>query len=504
IAPDIVIFVNGIPLVVVECKSPKLTNPMEEAINQLLRYSNQREGVEEEEGCERLFYFNQILVATFRQKAAAAAVGAGYEHYMEWKDTSPVPMSEVAKALGKKELNSQEVLIAGMLKKEHLLDIVRNFILFDDKDGRIVKMICRYPQFRAVHRAVERLRTGKTRRETGEEDQRGGIIWHTQGSGKSYTMVFLVRKMRTIPDLKDFKVVIVTDRIQLEGQLKESASLAWETIYHADSKDRLAELMRDTSSNIVFTMIQKYQDRETQKADDYDIPEYEMQKAAAPEGNSKDEYKLPARPIIFPVWNTSEKILILTDEAHRSHTSMLHANMMRALPYAVKIGFTGTPIIAGKTKKTYEIFGDYIDRYTIEESQRDGATVKILYEGRKVNAQVEDGRTLDQFFDDMFRSKTEEEREAIRRRYATVENILESQNLIEAKAEDMLLHYAANIMPGGFKTQVVAVSRRAAIRYCEAFAKAKEKLLKRIGILDPGLFNLSEDEQGKLDEKTRF
>jgi len=504
IAPDIVIFVNGIPLVVVECKSPKLTNPMEEAINQLLRYSNQREGVEEEEGCERLFYFNQILVATFRQKAAAAAVGAGYEHYMEWKDTSPVPMSEVAKALGKKELNSQEVLIAGMLKKEHLLDIVRNFILFDDKDGRIVKMICRYPQFRAVHRAVERLRTGKTRRETGEEDQRGGIIWHTQGSGKSYTMVFLVRKMRTIPDLKDFKVVIVTDRIQLEGQLKESASLAWETIYHADSKDRLAELMRDTSSNIVFTMIQKYQDRETQKADDYDIPEYEMQKAAAPEGNSKDEYKLPARPIIFPVWNTSEKILILTDEAHRGHTSMLHANMMRALPYAVKIGFTGTPIIAGKTKKTYEIFGDYIDRYTIEESQRDGATVKILYEGRKVNAQVEDGRTLDQFFDDMFRSKTEEEREAIRRRYATVENILESQNLIEAKAEDMLLHYAANIMPGGFKTQVVAVSRRAAIRYCEAFAKAKEKLLKRIGILDPGLFNLSEDEQGKLDEKTRF
>lgn len=504
ITPDMVLFVNGIPLVVIECKSPKLTNPMEEGINQLLRYSNQRQAVEEEEGCERLFYFNQFLVSTCRQEARAATVGTGYEHYMEWKDTSPLPMSVVAKELGKKELNSQDVLIAGMLRKAHLLDIVRNFILFDEKEGKQVKMLCRYPQFRAVQRAIARLRTGKTRKEDGDADQRGGIIWHTQGSGKSYTMVFLVRKMRTLDDLKDFKVVIVTDRIQLEGQLKGSASLAGETVYHADSKDGLAELMRDTSCNIVFTMVQKYQDRETPAFDDYEVPEYEMLKAAAPSEDKKGEYKLPPKPIIFPIWNASEKILILTDEAHRSHTSMLHANMMRVLPNAVNIGFTGTPIIAGKGKKTYEIFGDYIDRYTIEESQRDGATVKILYEGRKINAKVEDGRTLDQFFDDMFRSKTEEEREAIRRRYGNVENILESLNLVQAKAEDMLLHYAANTLPSGFKAQVVAVSRKAAIRYYEAFAKAKEKLLKRIEILDPGLFRLSEDEQKTLDEETRF
>jgi type I restriction enzyme R subunit len=504
ITPDMVLFVNGIPLVVIECKSPKLTNPIEEGINQLLRYSNQRQAVEEEEGCERLFYFNQFLISTCRQEARAATVGADYEHYMEWKDTSPLLMSVVAKELGKKELNSQDVLIAGMLRKAHLLDIVRNFILFDERDGKQVKMLCRYPQFRAVQRAIERLRTGKTRKEDGDADQRGGIIWHTQGSGKSYTMVFLVRKMRTLDDLKDFKVVIVTDRVQLEGQLKGSAALAGETVYHADSKDRLAALMRDTSSNIVFTMVQKYQDRETPASDDYEVPEYEILKAAVPSEDKKGEYKLPPKPIIFPIWNTSEKILILTDEAHRSHTSMLHANMMQALPNAVNIGFTGTPIIAGKGKKTYEIFGDYIDRYTIEESQRDGATVKILYEGRKVNAKVEDGRTLDQFFDDMFRSKTEEEREAIRRRYGNVENILESLNLVQAKAEDMLLHYAANTLPSGFKAQVVAVSRKAAIRYYEAFAKAKEKLLKRIEILDPGLFRLSEDEQKNLNEETRF
>ncbi len=219
ITPDIVLFVNGIPLVVVECKSPKLSNPMEEGINQLLRYSNQRQEVEEEEGCERLFYFNQFLVSTCRQEARFATVGAGYEHYLEWKDTSPIPMSVVAEELGKKELNSQETLIAGMLRKEHLLDIVRNFILFDEKEGKQIKMLCRYQQFRAVQRAINRLRTGKTRKEHGDTDQRGGIIWHTQGSGKSLTMVFLVRKMRTLDDLKGFKVAVVTDRIQLEGQL---------------------------------------------------------------------------------------------------------------------------------------------------------------------------------------------------------------------------------------------------------------------------------------------
>ncbi|MBW2077753.1 MAG: hypothetical protein JRI71_09455, partial [Deltaproteobacteria bacterium] len=198
-----------------------------------------------------------------------------------------------------------------------------------------------------------------------------------------------------------------------------------------------------------------------------------LREAAAPAGSSKP----PKKPVLFPVWNTSENILVLVDEAHRSHTTILHANLMHALPNCAKIGFTGTPIIAGRSKKkSHEIFGDYIDQYTIEQSQKDGSTVKILYEGRKAEARVEDGRTLDQFFDDMFRSRTEMEREAVRRKYGNVVNILEARDLIQAKAEDMLLHYAGNIMPNGFKAQVVAVSRRAAIRYYEAFAKAKEKL----------------------------
>ena len=504
IAPDIVLFVNGIPLVIVECKSPKISNPMEEGINQLLRYSNQRPDVEEDEGCERLFYYNQFLVGTFRQEARSATVGAGYEHYMEWKDTSPVPMSEVAKRLSKERLNSQEILVAGMLQKQNLLDIIRNFILFDQVQSRRVKLMCRYQQFRAVHKAIHRLRTGKTRIEHGDTDQRGGIIWHTQGSGKSLTMVFMVRKMRTIYDMKRFKIVVVTDRINLEDQLRGTAGLTGETVYRADNKNDLARHMQEDSSNIVFATVQKYQDQET-VMQDYEVPGYRMLKAAAPSGKKQGEYKLPAKPILFPVWNLSPGILVLVDEAHRSHTSMLHANIMRALPNCAMIGFTGTPIIvAGRTRRTHEIFGDYIDQYTIEQSQKDGSTVKILYEGRKAEARIEDGRSLDQLFDDMFRSRTEEEREAIRRKYGTVVNILEAKDLIAVKAEDMLLHYAANILPNGFKAQVVAVSRRAAIRYYKAFEKAREKLLKRLDLLDPNLLNLPEDEQENLDEETRF
>jgi len=133
-------------------------------------------------------------------------------------------------------------------------------------------------------------------------------------------------------------------------------------------------------------MVQKYQERASE-INDYEVPKTRMLKAVAPSAVNKK----PSRPVLFPVWNTSEKILVLVDEAHRSHTSMLHANLMRAMPNCARIGFTGTPIIAGRAKKkTHEIFGDYIDQYTIEQSQKDGSTVKILYEGRKVRATVED------------------------------------------------------------------------------------------------------------------
>ena len=480
ITPDLVLFVNGIPLVVIECKSPAATDPMEEGITQLLRYSNQRDWLEEdeEEGAEKLFHYNQLLVSTFFYGARVAGIGASYEHFLEWKDTSPVAAADVAKQLGVEHPFSQQLLVAGMLRRETLLDIVRNFVLFDDSGGRTIKVVPRYQQYRAVQHAIARLEAGKTRREHGERDLRGGVIWHTQGSGKSLTMVFLVRKMRTLPKLRRFKLVMVTDRLDLERQLSSTAALTGETLRKASSANKLKGILAETGPDLVFATIQKYR-------------------------QSDDEVQATGEEL-FPVLNEDEEILVLVDEAHRTQSNTLHANLARALPNAAKIGFTGTPIMIGAKKKTREIFGDFIDTYTIKQSEQDGATVPILYEGRTAEGLVTDGASLDERFEDMFAERTPEELALIKAKYATSGNVLEAPKLIAAKAADMLRHYIDVVLPNGFKAQVVSTSRRAAVRYREQFEKAREALVADLDGLDPELLQRSSDEVEKLDDDSQF
>jgi len=496
IVPDLVLFVNGIPLAVVECKSPGVQEPIEEALDQLQRYSNQRSWVADDEGNERLFHTNQLLIATCYDEARVSTIGAQAVHYLEWKDTSPVPMAEVAAALGKDNLSSQEKLIAGMLRPAHLLDLVRHFTLFMQADSRTIKIVARYQQFRAVGKAVDRLLTGKTRREDGESDRRGGIVWHTQGSGKSLSMVFLVRKMRTTPTLRKFKVVVVTDRKDLQKQLSETADLTGETVRKAPSTERLKGLLSEKGPGLVFATIQKYQERDRDADTDVDAPDVEPDAEAISD--------VPTAVSEFPVLNGDESILVLVDEAHRSHASALHGNLLRALPNCARIGFTGTPILLGAKKRTHEIFGDFIDRYVIRQSEEDGATVPILYEGRTTAGTVADGRDLDEVFEDMFRERTPEELERIKAKYATKGHVMEATALIEAKARNMLRHYADAVLPNRFKAQVVAVSRRATLRYREAFLKAREELVAEIQGLDPALLALAADTRATLPERTQF
>lgn len=469
VVPDVVLFVNGIPLVVIECKSPYITEPGAEAIDQLQRYANQRARVRDSEGNERLFQFNQFVVATYFDKAMVGTFTSEGEHFAEWKETEPVSREAVAAELGKlpDQLSSQEILVAGMLRPAHLLDIVRNFTLQMPIKGRMVKIVGRYQQFRAVHRSVERLIAGKTRAEDGEFDRRGGIVWHTQGSGKSLTMVFLIRKMRTIPQLRRFKVVAVTDRTDLQRQLSDTAALTGETVEIGKSVTKVKDLLARPGPGLVFAMIQKYR---------------EVDADLAGEGNktaSSSEEKEP-----FGLLNESEAIVVMVDEAHRSHSSNLHANLLGALPNCARIGFTGTPIIMGEKKRTHEIFGEFIDTYTIRESEADGATVPILYEGRTTKGAVTDGRDLDEVFEDMFAERTAEELDAIKKRWATKGNVLEAPKMIEAKARDMLRHFVDIVMPNHFKAQVVATSRLAAVRYREAFLTARDELVAEVEKLD--------------------
>lgn len=214
--------------------------------------------------------------------------------------------------------------------------------------------------------------------------------------------------------------------------------------------------------------------------------------------------RLPPAEESFGELNDSPEILVLVDEAHRSHTSALHANLMQALPNCAKIGFTGTPILKKDKKRTQDIFGPFIDCYTIKQSEADGATVPIIYEGRTAKGAVADGRSLDQVFEDLFRDRTPKELTAIQAKYATAGRVLEAPKLIEAKARNMLRHYVLTVLPNGFKAQVVAVSRRAAVRYREALVKAHSELLQQVETLSPNLLALDADSLEKQDAETQF
>jgi type I restriction enzyme, R subunit len=462
IVPDEVLFVNGIPLALVECKKPG--EGLAEAVRQHLRYADRR-GAPQPEGNPRLFHTIQLLIASSGERAALGSITSGPDHYAHWRDPYPVSTDELADRLGKDEaaVSQQDILASAVLDPVRLLDIVHNYVTFMETDeGRTVKAVPRYQQYRAVSKAVDRLLSGRTRREDADgEDRRGGVVWHTQGSGKSLTMSFLVRKLRTVPGLRKTKIVVVTDRTQLQVQLGKTMRLAGETVDIASKVTKARQLLAQHGPAIVFVMIQKQQGDAQAKISDGDI--------------------LEGSGALPPALNTDESIVVLIDEAHRSHTSKLHANLLAALPNGARIGFTGTPIVMGAKKKTAEIFGGhYIDLYRLADAERDGAVVPILYAGRTVKGAVNDGRDMDEVFEDMLVEHTPTEIELLKRRYATKGDVLDAEQLIAAKAKNMLRHYVETVLPNGFKAQLAAHSRRATLRYRAALITARDELVSQI------------------------
>jgi type I restriction enzyme R subunit len=444
IVPDIVLFINGLPVVVIECKSPKVKEAIPEAIDQLLRYSEQR-GFRGE-GSVSLFYYNQIVIATCRNEAKFGTITTHSEkHFYRWADPYPRTVDDLDH--GSSSPNDQQRMVAGMLDHDNLLDLIRTFTLFSTNDrGQIIKIVGRYQQFRAVKLAVQRLLTGRTPRE------RSGIIWHTQGSGKSLTMMFMVREMYRHAQLSNWKVVFVTDRTQLEEQLTETSQSIGINVKVADSIDKLKELLRSTTSDLVMAMIHKFRE--------VDLAE------------------------TFPELNPSPNILVMTDEAHRSQYARLGANLDKGIPYASRIGYTGTPIY-----KTERVFGDYIDKYTMRQSIEDGVTLEIVYEGRTHNAEIADQPGMDTAFEDVFSEYNLQQRMEILG-YGSRDAYLEAIPTIAAKAEDMLKHYLTHVFPNGYKAQVVATSREAAVRYKNAIDAALTKAISELEHANPNLLDV--------------
>ena len=463
IIPDIVLFVNGIPLVVIEAKigDANTANPMHAAGEQLLRYRNGRPDTQAaglREGEPRLFYSNLLLIRTCGEKAELGTITSGHGHFYAWKDIWPESRRTYTPPLGIER--EQERLIQGLLAPDTLLDVLRTCSVFMETDaGKRVKVVCRYQQYRAARRILQRLRDGKT------PEERSGVVWHTQGSGKSLTMVFVARMIRASADLADFKIVLVNDRVDLEEQLSATARLIGGKVNVIESTANLREHLSTDASDVNMVMVHKF----TERAEALPLV---VEEALA-------TYGAPPTAETFGEVNASERILLMIDEAHRTQGSDLGDNVFEAFPQATRIAFTGTPLITEKhgARRTVKRFGDYIDTYKLMDAVHDGATLQILYEGRTADTALKDKAGFEAKFEDLFRERTDEEIEAIKKKYGASGDLLEAEKRIGAIARDLVDHYIDNILPDGFKAQVVCHSKLAAVRYQKAI---REALIERL------------------------
>jgi type I restriction enzyme, R subunit len=427
VVADLVGFVNGIALVVLEAKAPSLPDPLGDGIERFRRY--QGLGPYAGLGAPRLFETAQVNVVIAKDAAAYATTATPARHWGNWRIPYPVRETELEERLGRRP-TAQDMLLCSLLAPAILLDVVRNFIVFETEDGRRIKKIARYQQAIAVDLAIRRIMAAP------DPALRGGVVQHTQGSGKSLTMVFLATKLRRLRDAENPTIVVVTDRTELDRQITgvfRNAGFA--NPVQAESGEHLRSLLAAGAGQTVLTTVHKFH---------------------------------TAVPPNAPPINTAGNVFVLVDEAHRTQYGGLAARMRRGLPQACMLAFTGTPIDR-QDRSTRRVFGDYIHRYQIADAVRDGATVPIFYEMRDARLRI-DGPDLERRLREQNPELSDADVARLRGQAGGLaEAIAGAPARVEAVARDMLDHYRRVIEPNGFKAQVVAVNRRTAVAYKEAF-----------------------------------
>ena len=410
IFPDIVLFVNGIPLVIIECKSPFRKNWLEDAVEK----ENFRKYRSFGNGYERLMFYNHILVATCGIKARHGTISSDLNHFQNsrWSSAYPLTIEEIEDQYGKNR--EQEILIAGMLNRFNLLDLLKNYVVYQTINNKQIKIMAKHQQYRAVTKCTEQIKT--------TEDRHGGIIWHTQGSGKSFTMHWVAKQAIQYGNLP---LVIVTDRRQLDKQIHTTFSQAgFPDPIKADKSKDLIDFIKSPKGKTIMTTIQKF-------------------------GEISN--------------STDEKIIVLVDEAHRTQFGIFAGMMDNVMKNGIYFGFSGTPI-----EKMYPVFGKTIDKYGFVESINDGATVPIRYIGMLPNMFVEGDESIDELFERIIGSEPEMNdklKEQLKREYVTKEKIAESPHRIKKITVDIIKHYTENIEPNGYKAMIVASSRETAVMY---------------------------------------
>lgn len=413
--PDIVLFINGIPFAVIECKAPHI--PVEEAVGQMIR--NQQAAY-----IPHLFKFAQLVVATNKNAVKYATVGTPKKFWSVWKEQDTDWLQTRLKALVPDRMpTEQDRNIVSLFSPERVYELIRYFILFDAN----VKKVCRYQQFFAVREIM------KTIAESDEHGNRqSGVIWHTQGSGKSLTMVMLAKTI--LMELKDChpRVVIVTDRKELDAQIAATFAHTRLTPARATSGRHLVELVNSARADVITSIINKFNTVERQE-----------------------------------VKNPSRDIFVLVDESHRSNYGLMATRMRSVFPNACYIGFTGTPLMKSE-KNTMARFGRLIHKYTIRDGVEDGAIVPLIYEGRFVEQKV-DEENIDLWFKQTTRRLTEAQREDLRRKWSSIRRLTSTDARIKRIALDISEHFIEGYKDTGFKAMLATNYKRDAIRYLECF-----------------------------------
>ena len=431
--PDIVLFINGLPLVLIELKNIADENAtIWTAFKQFETYKQQ---------IPSIFNYNEILIVSDGLEARAGTVTSNRERFMQWKTINDKKILNVSQL---------EVLLKGMLNKETLLDLIRNFIAFEiDKSKKstiinIEKKIAAYHQYNAVNKAVS-----STIKATKTDDKRAGVIWHTQGSGKSLIMLFYVGKLVLQPELENPTVILLTDRNDLDDQLYGTFGRCHEILRQkpkqAESREEIKEFLKVSSGGIIFTTIQKF------------LPEI------------KGEH--------YPLLSDRKNIIVIADEAHRSQYDFIDGfakHIRDALPNASFIGFTGTPI-ENADKNTPAVFGKYVDVYDFEQAVNDGATVRIFYESRlaKLDLKPEKRPTIDKEFEEVTEEEEIEGKEKLKSKWARLEKVAGAPRRIKRIAKDIVNHFEKRISVLEGKGMIVCMSRRICVDLYNEIIKLK-------------------------------
>ena len=466
--PDLVLFVNGIPLVVIECKRPDVKNSLQQALSQHLR--NQHE-----DGIRALYGYSMLLLALSNNEASYATTGTPGKFWSVWREqyvdkieeaeferrmvsliNTPLKTTDrdklfstrfkyVRQYFEEQEMHGMQVCeqdryLAGLCTPERLLDLIFNFIVYDAG----IKKIARYQQYFAIKKTTERVRHLEDGR------RKGGVIWHTQGSGKSLTMVMMAQAIAL--HLKNPKILLVTDRTELDKQIAGTFRKCGKYVERATSGADLSRLLESNSDAIITTVVNKFE----------------------------NAVKRMKRPLLSP------DIFVLIDEGHRTQYGELNVQMQRALPNACFIAMTGTPLMKAEKNTATKFGGIILPVYTVNQAIADKAVLPLLYEGRVVPQQVNEN-SIDSYFEMVCEPLSDYERADLKKKFNRSDVINQGEQRIYTIAWDISLHYKKNWQNTGFKAQLVCPKKLVAIRY--------KKILDEIGIISTEVVISSPDDR---------